>query len=256
MESCTTIDCVFYAVVLLGFILCYVLNRTAYHRSTTLDTINRDNSPVRQSGVSRFAEIRPLIFLTLWLLVTGILAWFGTLSNLTRVPPPAMIITVATTIVTAVLAFSTFGKRLATHTSLVVLIGLHCFRLPLELVLHALYEDGRIPKQMTYAGMNFDIATGIGAIILAIVIWAQPQMNKKLTKILAWIFNIGGTLLLINIVAIAVLSMPLPVMEKIRPFQISVVNTLPIEFPYIWLPLFLVQLAWFGHLLLFRRLRN
>lgn len=41
-----------------------------------------------------------------------------------------------------------------------------------------------------------------------------------------------------------------------RSFSDGPPNLLPSTFPYVWLPTFLVQLALFGHLLLFRRLRR
>ena len=47
---------------------------------------------------------------------------------------------------------------------------------------------------------------------------------------------------------VAVLSMPTPLQRFTPP------NTFITAPPYVWLPVFLVQAAWFGHLLVFRRL--
>jgi hypothetical protein len=58
--------------------------------------------------------------------------------------------------------------------------------------------------------------------------------------------------LLLNIVVIAILSMPTP----LRHFHNEPANTFIAYFPYIWLPAFLVQVALFGHLLVFRWLRR
>ena len=58
-------------------------------------------------------------------------------------------------------------------------------------------------------------------------------------------------ILVVNIVTIAVLSMPTP----LRMFMTEPANTIaPTHAPYIWLPVFLVQAALFGHLLVFRKL--
>ncbi|HKQ78896.1 MAG TPA: hypothetical protein VJ810_34675 [Blastocatellia bacterium] len=61
-----------------------------------------------------------------------------------------------------------------------------------------------------------------------------------------------GLALLINIVTIAILSAPTP----LRKFFNEPANTFVTYFPFVWLPAFLVQAAWFGHLLVFRRLRQ
>ncbi len=42
----------------------------------------------------------------------------------------------------------------------------------------------------------------------------------------------------------------------IRKFFNEPANTFVTYFPFVWLPAFLVQAAWFGHLLVFRRLRQ
>jgi hypothetical protein len=58
--------------------------------------------------------------------------------------------------------------------------------------------------------------------------------------------------LLVNIIAIAVLSTPVP----FRRFMDGPANLLPSTFPYVWLPSFLVQVALGSHLLVFRHLRG
>ena len=57
---------------------------------------------------------------------------------------------------------------------------------------------------------------------------------------------------LLNIVAIAILSSRLP----LRRFHNQPANTFIARFPYMWLPMFLVLLAPFGHVLMFRWLRE
>lgn len=58
--------------------------------------------------------------------------------------------------------------------------------------------------------------------------------------------------LLANIVIVAALSTPMP----FRAFTQGPTNLLRSTFPYVWLPTFLVQAALFGHLVVFRALRN
>jgi len=123
------------------------------------------------------------------------------------------------------------------------LIGFQVFRVPVEMVLHRLYVEGLVPVQMTYAGYNFDIVSGTLAAIVGV--WAL--VNRPPTWVVL-AFNIVGSLLLLNIVSIAVLSMPTPM----RAFQNDPPNTFVAHLPFVWLPSLLVQAAWFGHLLVFR----
>jgi hypothetical protein len=68
--------------------------------------------------------------------------------------------------------------------------------------------------------------------------------------VLAW--NVLGLALLVNIVAIAILSLPGP----LRVFLAGPPNVLVLRVPYVWLPGFLVMVALAGHILVFRALRR
>jgi len=96
---------------------------------------------------------------------------------------------------------------------------------------------------MTFEGRNWDILTGISAVPVA---WLAARGRIPRGGILAW--NLLGVGLLVNIVTIAMLSMPTALQRFTTP------NTFVTGAPYVWLPTFLVQAAWFGHLLVFRRL--
>jgi hypothetical protein len=183
------------------------------------------------------------IVLVLWLAVPAILANRGVLDHYSSIPAPGFVLVGLLTLGTIILAFSFIGSRLAAGISLAGLVGYQVFRVPLEWVLHELYSEGVIPVQMTFAGRNFDIATGLLAAALALWLLKGPR-----TVWLVFIWNIIGLALLVNIVVIAILSTPVP----FRYFMNEPANLLPSTFPYVWLPTFLVQAALFGHLLVFR----
>jgi hypothetical protein len=152
-----------------------------------------------------------------------------------------------TAVFTVILAFSRLGTKLIDTMPLATLVGYQAFRIPVEWVLHQLYVEGVIGVQMTYAGLNFDIASGILAVVLAL--WLRSGRSSRWI-VLGW--NILGLALLINIITIAILSTPV----AFRTFMNEPANLLPSTFPFIWLPTFLVQAALFGHLLVFRALRR
>ena len=192
------------------------------------------------------ARVGPVVVLVrAYLIVPGVLALSGVLNQYEPVPRPIVLV-VALTALTLRVAFSPFGARLASSLSLASLVGFQFFRVPVELVLHRLAVEAVIPYVMTYVGWNFDILTGFSAAVLGFLL-ARRSIPR--TVLLMW--NVAGLLLLANIVAIAALAAPVP----FQFFTDGPSNTLPSSFPYVWLPTVLVQLALFGHLLLFRRLR-
>ncbi|MGB8330037.1 MAG: hypothetical protein WCE62_07900, partial [Polyangiales bacterium] len=69
------------------------------------------------------------------------------------------------------------------------------------------------------------------------------------TRRTPWLWNILGSALLLNIVAVAILS--LPTFAVWGPQQVNVWIT---HAPFVWLPTLLVPFALIGHLLLWRRL--
>jgi hypothetical protein len=190
----------------------------------------------------------PLVVGVGWLGVPAVVAGSGALGGLWDVmPPPGFAMMGALTLGTVLLAFSPAGGRLAAGVPMAGLVGFQFFRVPLEWVLHRLYSEHVIPVQMTYAGRNFDIVSGLSAAMVAFLLVAG-RGGRAL--VLAW--NLMGLALLANIVVIAVLSIPGP----FRQFMNQPANRLPSMFPYVWLPTFLVQAALFGHLLVFRALAS
>lgn len=184
------------------------------------------------------------IGLLIWAVLLAVPAHLGKF-RFEGMPPTALFILVGSTTLTLVFAFSKMGRLLSRELPLALLIGFQVFRIPVELVLHQCYEAGLLPVQMTYAGMNFDILSGLSAPVVA---WLYHRGRIPKGAVLAW--NVICLGLLITIVTIAVLSMPLP----IRAFHNDPANTLVAGFPFVWLPGILVQAALMGHILVFRHL--
>lgn len=181
-----------------------------------------------------------------WMAYSGILAAKGMLLDTAAMPPRMVLILVPGLLLVFFTAFSGFGARLAKHLGYASLIGFHAFRLPLEGVLWWFHHQGRLPIQMTFEGRNFDILTGIAAIVAAVL--AKRRIAGRKT---ALAFNLAGLALLLNIVGVAILSLPGP----LRLFHNEPANTLVLHFPYVWLPAILVMAALLGHLVLFRKIR-
>jgi hypothetical protein len=188
----------------------------------------------------------PLVLALVYLVIPAWLARSGALDRYDPLPAPALVLVFALTVVTIALAFSPVGTYVADHAGWAGLIGFQAFRVPVEIVLHRLYEAKIVPVQMTYSGQNFDILSGLLAGVIGILIARGRPIGR--TLILVW--NVAALGLLVNIVIIAVLSTPVP----FGRYGDRPPNLLPSTFPYVWLPSFLVQAALFGHLIVFRKL--
>ena len=181
-----------------------------------------------------------------WLALTFALAASGRLS-FTSVPPTAAILLAASLALGIAVGVSRLGARIATGIPLAALVGVQAFRFPLELMLHRAYIEGLMPVQMSYSGFNFDILSGLSAIVVAVLLVRRPA---SVGAVRLW--NVGGALLLVNILTIAVLSTPTP----IRVFHNEPANEWIAHAPWVWLPAVYVVAAIIGHVLIFRRLRH
>ncbi|MDH5229922.1 MAG: hypothetical protein OEY38_07685 [Gammaproteobacteria bacterium] len=142
---------------------------------------------------------------------------------------------------------SQIGLQLVRTLPIYLLVGFQAFRIPVELLIHQAANAGLAPMEMTYFGRNFDIISGLSAIVLALFLFRRVISAKIL---LLW--NVLAMALLTNVVVVAILSMPHP---------LQVLNTDPANVwvtysPFILLPGVLVCSAFFGHLLVFRYLRQ
>jgi hypothetical protein len=207
-------------------------------RAVAAERYPRRETNILQIGLALSAVA--WLAITLWVSASGVLGHFE------RQPPPMLFLVAAVFVLAGWLAFSWVGDLVVRHTSWVALVGLQGFRLPLELLMHRAYVEGIMPVQMSYSGRNFDILTGLTAIVLAL---ALARLRVPRWVIAAW--NVLGTVLLVNILVIAIASMPM-----FHRFGMDRLNVWVAEPPFVWLPAVLVLTALAGHLLMFRKLRR
>jgi hypothetical protein len=108
--------------------------------------------------------------------------------------------------------------------------------------MHELYERGIMPEQMSYSGRNFDIVTGVTALVVAFLVLAG-RAGRGL--VVAW--NVLGLFLVLNVVTIGILSTP-----RFRYFGDDRLNVWITYPPFVWLPAVMVLAAISGHLIIFR----
>ena len=196
-----------------------------------------------QPGSAGRAALMVAAGASIWMGATLALADRGTFLNWNATPPPFALLVLAIVALGVAIAFSPLGARLA-HLPVWALVAVQAFRLPLEIAMHALVSRGIMPEQMSYTGRNFDVLTGATAILVAGLVAMGPGGRTLVTT-----WNVMGLLLLVNIVAVAILSTP-----KFAAFGPDHLNVFVFYPPFVWLPAVLVLAAWAGHLIVFRAL--
>ncbi|HEU5292823.1 MAG TPA: hypothetical protein VFU05_19380 [Cyclobacteriaceae bacterium] len=173
--------------------------------------------------------------LVVWAIIVSAVSIAGVMGNFSIFPfnfgPFLLLPLVAILLFT----FSRTLKEILPHIHPSRLIRLQVFRVFVEILLWFLFIDNVLPIQMTFEGQNFDVLSGVTAPIVAYL-----AFKNKLSKSVIIIWNLACLGLLINIVSIAILSMPTP----FRFFMNEPANTIVAEFPISWLPTFLVPLAY------------
>jgi hypothetical protein len=184
--------------------------------------------------------------LVTWIALLTILSTNGFFSDFSKLPPrPAWAMLIPLPII-ILIAFSKTGTQLLQTVPSHWLVFMQSFRIVVEFLLLFAFMAGKLPVQMTFEGRNFDVITGVLALPVGWLIARKKSYASKL----GIAFNIIGIVLLLNILVIAILSMPTPM----RYFMNEPSNTLVGQFPFILLPGVLVPIAYTMHIFSLRQL--
>jgi hypothetical protein len=178
--------------------------------------------------------------LTAGLAVSGALADFE--SGQPRIP---VLVLIQLIFVVWVAWFSRWSGYLA-QIPQTALVGLQCFRIPVEFLMAELATRQLLAIEMTFYGRNFDILAGATALMLAI--WLRRDGEESLRPIvLGW--NLMGLCLVTAVLAHGIFSMPYP----FQLLHLSVPTFVVASFPVVWLLTVLVPIAYLLHLVSIRR---
>lgn len=185
--------------------------------------------------------------LAAWLGWVGFLGASGMLADTALRPPAVLYMAGPFAIFALLLAVTRFGAAVALAIPLPLLIGAQSFRVGVEWLLHRLWQEGLVPRMLTWEGANLDILIGLTAPLAA---WAATRGRTGALAAMAW--NLAGLAMLANVVIRAVLTAP----GGLNLIQTELPNRLPGLFPYSYLAGFLAPLALVLHLLAIRALRR
>jgi hypothetical protein len=181
-----------------------------------------------------------LFILLGWLLLQTIVSLSGFYTNTDVLPPRFLLLVIPPFLLIASLFIFKKGRRFIDSLDIKLLTLLHIIRVPVELVLLFLLINKAIPKIMTFEGQNFDILSGLLSPVVYYFVFVKNKWGKPV--LLAW--NFICLALLINIVTIAVLTLPYPLQQ----LAFDQPNRAVLYFPFVLLPGVVVPLVLFSHL--------
>ena len=179
--------------------------------------------------------------ITFWLCLQTFLSLIGFYDKLDLFPPRFLFVIMPALIFSTLRVIKGKGLPAATYIGYI-----HLIRIPVEMVLYWLAQEKVIPDVMTFRGRNFDILAGV-ILPLATYLYFERGMISK--KILIGV-NFYGVFSLINIIGHGILSVPTPLQQ----FGFDQPNIVTFQFPFIWLPAFVVPAIFFAHLVTLKEL--
>ena len=197
-------------------------------------------------GTSAAYLSRPTTFavitgLAIWLVYVGLFSSLGYMRDPSLRPPGILWVVGPVVLFVVFVVRSNIAARVAAAIPLWLMLGFGSFRIGVELLVHRLWEDGLVPKLLTYEGGNVDMIIGLSAPIIA---WIATRGRPGLRLAMGW--NVLGLSSLANVTASAVLTGP------IKLISAEVPTVAMGFFPYAFIPGFFVPLAVTLHVLAIR----
>jgi hypothetical protein len=187
-----------------------------------------------------------LLLIAAWVILTGVLASRGFFAHFSTLPPRPVLLILLPLPVLLAIAFSNRFRTLALAIPGHWLIFFQSFRILVELILWQAFLKGALPVQMSFEGRNWDILSGLLALATGWIVMNRRQGYRTI----AVVYNIIGVGLLLNVLVVAVLSMPTPLRYFMNEPSVEKVA----QFPMIYLPSVLVVLAYSFHIFSLRQL--
>lgn len=170
-----------------------------------------------------------------WMVFVSLWSLSGKMTDFSLFPFNLMPVFLPPMLVLVFFLFRKESSEILIHIPMQNIVRLQVFRFFVEILLWILFVAAVAPVQMTFEGRNFDVISGVTAPLIAWLI-----VRKKISNTLIVLWNILCLGLLINIVSVAIVSMPTP----LRVFMNEPANTIVGDFPVALLPGFLVPLAY------------
>ncbi|MBX7174347.1 MAG: hypothetical protein K1X72_25470 [Pyrinomonadaceae bacterium] len=206
---------------------------------TTLLTVWIFQNTARRGSFTSKTTTFLSVTIAFWLIFQGTISFLGFYQKTDAIPPRLFVFAILPALL-LIIGLFIFSRDWIEKLPLKGLILLSIIRVPVEICLFWLFQNGQVPQLMTFEGRNFDILSGITAPIIVWIAFRNGQVNRSL--LIIW--NIVCLGLLINIVGHAALSIPSPIQQ----LAFDQPNQAVLFFPFVWLPSTIVPIVLFTHL--------
>lgn len=187
-----------------------------------------------------------LLFSLLWIGLQSIIGLSGFYLVTDTVPPRLALAVIPPLLLIAGCFATSKGRAFLDRFDAKWLVLLHSVRIPVEIVLFWMFVQKYVPELMTFEGRNFDILSGITALLIYYFGFVRKKVSRGV--LLIWNFLCLG--LLFNIVINAILAAP----GNFQQLAFDQPNVGVLYFPFVWLPCFIVPAVLFSHLASIRQL--
>ncbi len=192
------------------------------------------------TGKKDFSPTIAITFIGIWLFIISTVTFSGFFRDFESSPPRFLFLILPPIITIIILLLNNKTRTFLMRMPLTTLTYLHIVRVPVEIVLWWLAQEGQVPYALTFEGSNFDILSGISAPFAGLFF---VGLRSK-SRIGALVWNILALILLVNIVFRAVSATP----YFFDPASLEVPNVAVFYFPFVLLPGFVVPAVLFCHL--------
>jgi hypothetical protein len=189
----------------------------------------------RASGRNRMV----LLLSLLWLTLQGFIGWSGFYQQTASLPPRILFLLAPPMILLIVALVTAKGRQFLNGLDIKTMTLIHVLRIPVELILLGLSLHQFVPVLMTFEGRNFDIISGVTAPLILYFGYQKKVLSGG--WLLAWHLICLG--LLVNIVVLAILSVPTPLQQ----LAFEQPNIALGYFPFVWLPAYVVPVVAVAH---------
>ncbi|MCW5958539.1 MAG: hypothetical protein KIS76_00135 [Pyrinomonadaceae bacterium] len=207
---------------------------------TTFATVGFLFYAVRQIGTKTTAAAILVGAVSFWFFFTGAAALSGFYAVTDTLPPRLFLFGALPSLLLIAIYFVFFRTDFVEKLPLSTLTLLSIVRIPVEIVIYLLFQNGLMPEAMTFQGWNYDILSGISAPVIFLIAFRGGKMNRPV--LIVW--NLAALALLIIIVTTAILALASPLQQ----IAFDQPNRAVLAFPFVWLPAIVVPIVVFSHL--------
>lgn len=208
------------------------------------------NKSLRKTKWTKQRELKIFFLITVilltWVVLLTALSYEKFFADFSKLPPRPVLALLIPLPFVLLFAFSKTGTKLLQLIPAQWLVIMQSFRILVEVLILFAFLANKLPIQMSFEGRNFDVLTGILALPAGYLLIKKKSYSPKIIIV----FNVVGLLLLLNILTIAVLSMP----TSFSYFTNEPSAALIAQFPFILLPGVLVPIAYSFHIFSLRQL--